>query len=95
MSEEGYTLKHAGDGDMKPRFRFAAKQTAKGAWQFDTTVEVYNEDAVILSKKEDPGDEKKKTLGRQALEIIKDAEKEFANDGKELVSGLTKDDITP
>ena len=87
MSENDvFEVRRANEGDMKPRFRISAKQTAKGLWQLDCTVEVYNDDAIILSNKTDGADQKRKPLGRQLLEIIKGAEQEFKADGKQLVS---------
>ncbi len=89
MSENGdesFVMKRAGDGDMKDRTRFSAKQTAKGLWQFEVTVEVFDKDSVVKSNPVDVSDQKHVPLGKQALNIIKDAEARFRADGKNLVS---------
>ena len=86
MSEDGYMLKSAGDGEMKNRFRAGAKQTAKGPWQVDATVELYGEDAVVLLKSSDVGAEKRKSIGRQLADVVKSVEDELHADGRKLVS---------
>ena len=71
---------------MKPRYRLSAKQTAKNKWQFDGTVEVYENPYTVLYKPRDVSNQKKETVGQKLLEMIKDAENAFRADGKQLVS---------
>ena len=86
--DTGFVMKRAGESDMKDRTRFSAKQSAKGFWQFELTVEVYDKDAVVKLKPDDVSDQKQVPLGTQAPNNIKQAEAVFRADGKKLVSDL-------
>jgi len=78
-----------------PRFRINAKQTAKGLWYFDATAE-YKSDKIARSTSEaDAGDTIGDTivepLGLRLLSMIKETEKAFSNDGRNVV-GEEKDE---
>jgi len=55
---------------VEKRIRVNAKSTAKGIWSLDVTVEVTGEDITALQA--------------NVLEIIKEKEKEFHDDGRQL-----------
>lgn len=68
-----------------PRFRINVSQTAKGLHQFDVTIEL---DTSIFKKVKDEHDVANMediSLGGKLLEILKDAEKKFKDDGRKLV----------
>ena len=71
---------------VQPRYRINAKQTAKGLWQLDCTVEL-GEDHLIESKEnpKDMGDSTKVLIGQKLLAIVKEAETQFRADGKKMV----------
>lgn len=71
-----------GFGETEPRFRINAKQTAKGTWQIDATVEYKSDKIKRSTNPEDPGDEIVETLGMRLLSLIKDAEDKFRRDGR-------------
>lgn len=68
-----------------PRFRINVSQTAKGLHQFDVTIEL---DSDIFKKinEMDAGDVKNLSLGSKLLEVLKNAEKQFKDDGRKLVT---------
>ena len=70
---------------VQPRYRINAKQTAKGLWQLDCTVEL-GEDHVIESKEnpKDWGDATKVLIGQKLLAIVKETEAQFRADGKKI-----------
>ena len=70
-----------------PRFRINAKQTAKGLWYFDATVE-YKSDKISRSTSEaDSADTISEPLGLRLLSMIKETEQAFNEDGRETVNG--------
>ena len=70
-----------------PRFRINAKQTAKGAWYFDATVE-YKDDKISRSTNEkDMAEAITEPLGLRLLSMIKETEKAFEKDKRMLVGG--------
>ena len=71
--------------DFTPRFRLNAKQTAKGMWYFDATIEVFGVDHLNLHKTEDEGDVRKQSIGERLQAIIADAEHHFVKNGRPLV----------
>ncbi len=71
--------------DNSPRIRLNAKQTAKGLWQFDVTVE-YHEEILKVANEDDAANITNITLGEKLLEQVKSAEKAFRDDGRKLVS---------
>lgn len=74
----------------EPRFRINAKQTAKGVWYFDATVE-YKSDKISRSSSEaDAGATITEPLGLRLLSMIKETEKSFKEDGRKL----TEDDTS-
>jgi len=71
----------------QPRFRINAKQSAKGIWQFDGTVE-YKSDKIERSTSEaDAGEIVTEPLGLRLLSMIKETEKAFSDDGRITVNG--------
>jgi len=68
--------------DEKPRFRINAHQSAKGAWQFDATVE-YHSDQITAGDLKDTG--ATTTLGLKLLSLIKETEKAFRDDNRKIV----------
>ncbi len=75
------------DLNTEPRFRINAKQTAKGLWYFDATVE-YRSDKISRSTSEaDSGKTVSEPLGLRLLSMIKEAEDAFMKDGRETVNG--------
>ena len=71
----------------EPRFRINAKQTAKGLWQFDGTVE-HHDDKWTTQNIKDTADPKIATLGLKLLSMIQEAEEVFKADGRKLVSDI-------
>ena len=71
--------------DSEPRFRISAKQTAKNFWQLDGTVEHKNDKMTISTDPNDTAVTVESTLGLQLLSMIKEAEKEFREDGRKIV----------
>ena len=88
MSEnkDEFVVQRAGVGEMKPRYRSSAKQTAKGGFQLEATVEVYDAPEIAMSNPQDAADVKRKSIGRQLADIIKDTATELRKDGHKLVS---------
>ena len=72
---------------VQPRYRINAKQTAKGLWQLDCTVEL-GCDSLVESKRdpEDMGDSVELGIGQKLLAVIKETETAFRADGK-LMAG--------
>ena len=68
----------------EPRFRLAAKQTAKNLWQLDGTIEYKSDKIAMSSDGEDVAAQT--TLGLRLLSMIKEAEKAFKEDGRNMVS---------
>ena len=66
----------------EPRFRIGSKQTAKGLWQLDATVEYKSDKIKRSSNPEDSGDEISEPLGLRLLSLIKETEKEFRADNR-------------
>lgn len=69
----------------EPRFRISAKQTAKNFWQLDATVEYKSDKIKISTNPDDSGATVSNSLGLQLLSLIKETEKEFRADGRNLV----------
>jgi len=68
----------------EPRFRISAKQTAKGLWQLDATLE-YKDDKIEVSlDPDDAGNTTHTTLGSRLLSLIKETEKVFLADGRKM-----------
>lgn len=69
----------------EPRFRINVSQTAKGLHQFDCTIEL---DSNIFKNinEVDAADIKIETIGKKLLDVLKDAEKQFKEDGRKLVT---------
>ncbi len=71
----------------EPRFRISAKQTAKGVWYFDATVE-HNSDKISRSTNDkDMAEAITEPLGLRLLSMIKETEKAFEKDKRMLVGG--------
>ncbi len=70
----------------EPRFRISTKQTAKNFWYFEGTVE-YKSDKIAMSSKKG-ADTAYTTLGLRLLSLIKETEKDFRDDGRNLVSDI-------
>jgi hypothetical protein len=71
------------------RIRLNAKSTAKGQWYFDATIE-NNADKITESNNvKDIGDTKDVTLGQRLLEIIRDAENTFMEDGRMVIGRMS------
>ena len=74
-----------------PRFRQNAKQTAKGAWYLDATLE-YKSDKISRSINDsDAADTVVEPLGLRLLSMIKETEKAFSDDGRLVVGDEKKD----
>ena len=67
---------------MEQRKRINAKQTAKGEWQIDATVEWTGDDADISTGKMDNGNVSLAILG-----LIKTVESDFQRDDRKLAGG--------
>lgn len=74
--------------DGEPRFRIAAKQTAKNLWQLDGTIEHKSRTIEIPLSAEDVGNTDSRALGVELLNMIKDTEKAFRDDKRNLVSDI-------
>ena len=74
--------------DGEPRFRVAAKQTAKNLWQLDATIEYDSRTITIPLSVEDVAKVEDRKLGVELLNMIKDAEKAFRDDNRRLISDL-------
>jgi len=72
----------------EPRFRISAKQTAKGLWYFDATVE-HNSDKLTRSigTIKDVAETVTEPLGLRLLSMIKECEKAFKEDKRQMVNG--------
>ena len=66
------------------RYRLNAKQSAKGIWQLDITVERETTEAKHSLDQHDAGNTVTETMADTMLRIIKDAEIKFANNGKQI-----------
>jgi len=78
-------MEHYCDIDMtevEPRYRIAAKQTAKNIWQLDATAEAGHEEITIPLSEKVVGNNKKVKLGWKSLQFIKDTEESFRNDDR-------------
>ena len=71
-------------GLNEKRFRINASQTAKGLWYFDATIEM-GEDQIKIQDESDVGKIENQSLGGKLLQLIKQTEKAFTEDGKKLV----------
>lgn len=69
----------------EPRFRISAKQTAKNLWQLDGTVEYKSDKMIRSTNPEDKAVVVTEPLGLRLLSMIKEAEKEFREDGRKMV----------
>ena len=72
----------------EPRYRISAKQTAKGMWYFDATVEM-DRPSSNESNPKDAADITQKTIGKELLQLITNTEHEFANAGKKLAEAAS------
>ncbi|MCY4491495.1 MAG: hypothetical protein OXC46_08550 [Thaumarchaeota archaeon] len=75
---------------MSDRYRLNAKQSAKGIWQLDITVEREVVEANRSLDPKDAGNVKPETMGDTMIRIIRDAEVKFANAGKQIVQAEVK-----
>ena len=71
--------------DEKQRFRISAKQTAKGLWYFDATVEMPL-DTIRVSDENDAASITELGIGQKLLDMIKQTEEAFVKDSKKLVT---------
>ena len=69
---------------MSDRYRLNAKQTAKGVWQLDITVEREILEATRSLDKTDAGNVETETMGDTLLRIIHDAEAKLVLANKEI-----------
>lgn len=69
----------------EPRFRISAKQTAKNFWQLDATVEYKSDKIKVSTNPNDSAVTVSNSLGLQLLSLIKETEKEFRADGRNIV----------
>ena len=69
---------------MGDRYRLNAKQTAKGVWQLDITVEREILEATRSLDKTDAGNVETETMGDTLLRIIHDAEAKLVLANKEI-----------
>lgn len=69
----------------EPRFRISAKQTAKNFWQLDATVEYKSDKIKISTNPDDSAVTVNSSLGLQLLSLIKETEKEFRADMRNIV----------
>ena len=74
--------------DGEPRFRVAAKQTAKNLWQLDGTIENNSRTITKPLSYEDVAKVEDRDLGVELLEMIKSTEDAFRKDGRNLVSDI-------
>ncbi len=74
----------------EPRYRISAKQTAKNLWQLDATIE-YKDAHISKSSKDDAAILESEHLGLQLLSLIKETEKHFREDGRQIVGDLTNE----
>ena len=72
----------------EPRFRVAAKQTAKNLWQIDGTVENNSRTITKPLSYQDVADVADRQIGVELLEMIKTTEEAFRDDGRQLVSDI-------
>lgn len=68
-----------------PRFRIAVKQNAKNFWQIDATLEFKSDKIKRSTNLNDQGDEITESLGLRLLSLIKETEKEFRADGRQII----------
>jgi len=74
--------------DGEPRFRVAAKQTAKNLWQIDATIEHNSRTIEVPLSVEDVAKTESRALGVELLNMIKETEKAFRDDSRNLVSDI-------
>ena len=74
--------------DNKPRFRIAVKQTAKNLWQLDATIEHNSRTITKPLNIDDVLDQEDRDLGVELLNMIKETEKAFREDNRNLVSDI-------
>ena len=72
----------------EPRFRVAVKQTVKNLWQLDATIEHNSRTISKPLSYEDVAKVEDRELGVELLEMIKETEKAFRDDGRNLVSDI-------
>ncbi len=70
---------------MKDRVRISARQTSKGLWYFEATLEKDSDTIKITNNPDDLGDVEQVSIGKQLLKIIQDTEREFRIEGKKCV----------
>ena len=74
--------------DGEPRFRIAAKQTAKNLWQLDATIENKSRTIKIPISNDEFPDMGDIPLGAELVNMITEAEDAFRKDGRHLVSDI-------
>jgi len=83
VSKGGYRLTEG-----EPRFRVAVKQTAKNLWQLDATIEHNSRTIEVPLSTEDVANTESRELGVELLNMIKETEKVFREDKRNLVSDI-------
>lgn len=73
----------------KPRFRIGAKQTAKNYWYFDGTVEFGSTKLTFSSDPKDVAKLTEEPLGKKLLDMIKETEEQFRQDGRKVISDIS------
>ena len=73
--------------NVQPRYRNNAKQTAKGAWQLDCTVELGDDHIIEYNHPGDLGNITEVAIGQKLLAIVKETETAFQKDGKQMAGG--------
>ena len=74
----------SGDDGMSDRYRLNAKQTARGTWQLDLTVERETLDRLRPLDPNDLGNTAKDTMADTMLQIVRDTETKFRKDGRKI-----------
>ena len=72
---------------IQPRYRINAKQTAKGLWQLDCTVELGEDHIIEYNHPGDLGNITELGIGQKLLAVIKETEAAFQKDGKQMAGG--------
>ena len=78
------TLAPAVSGEMKPRYRLNWKQTSKGAFYVDATVELFGTDSVNEHPAHDEGDVKVLSIGQKMAAMILEGELDLLRQGRVL-----------
>ena len=71
------------------RYRINAKQSAKGAWALDITVEHIHEEIQRAGPKDDIGAETKTPIQTELLNLINKTIREFKADGKIMAGDIS------